>query len=105
MRHALFLALLLLSGLEAHARSLEATGNVLLRATARSLDFTSDTTTSSVRDLKQVMAARDDAASFIASRGEIRTAQLQAALDTLREQLPEAREASDEALALAILAR
>lgn len=104
MHKILILALLLLPVLETQAQSLEATGNVLLRATARSLDFTSDTTTSSVRDLKQVMAARDDAASFVASQGEIRTAQLQAALNTLREQLPEARGASDEALALAILA-
>jgi uncharacterized protein (TIGR02448 family) len=104
MRNALILVLLLLPALQTHARSLEGTSNVLLHATARSLDFTSDTTTS-IRDMKLVLAAREDAASFIATDGEIRTAQLQAALNALREQLPAATAVSDEELALAILAR
>ncbi|MNC81681.1 hypothetical protein D3C87_2129530 [compost metagenome] len=48
--------------------------------------------------------ARDDAASYVASRGEIRGAQLEAAFDTLRQRVPEARQASDQDLAEAILA-
>lgn len=105
MRHPLLLAtaLLLASGV-AQARSVEATSDMLVRALDRSLDFTSDTTTS-IRDMKVVVAARDDAASFVASNGAIRGAQLEAALGAIRERLPEARDASDLALAEAILAR
>jgi uncharacterized protein (TIGR02448 family) len=104
MRPLYPLFILLLACSNVQARTLEGTSNMLLRATDRSLNFTSDTTTS-IRDMKLIVAARDDAASFIASDGAIRTAQLEAALRSLREQLPEAREASDEALAQAILAR
>ena len=42
--------------------------------------------------------------AFLASAGEVRGAQLEAAFATLREQLPEARAASDQQLAEAILA-
>lgn len=56
-------------------------------------------------DDKVVLQAREDAASFVASNGRIRGAQLEAALRHLREQDPEAREASDMQLAQAILAR
>ncbi|MEO4048034.1 DUF2388 domain-containing protein [Pseudomonas sp. CAU 1711] len=87
----------------AQAQTLVATSNILVRALDRSLDFTSDTTTS-IRDMKVVLAARDDAASFVASGGDIRGARLEAAFATLREQLPEARAASDRQLAEAILA-
>ena len=104
MRPIFSLLILLMACSSVHARTLEGTSNMLLRATDRTLNFTSDTTTS-VRDMKLVIAARDDAASFIASDGDIRTAQFEAALRSLREQLPAAREASDEALAQAILAR
>ena len=79
-----------------------ATSNIIVRALDRSIDFTSDTTTS-VRDMKVVTEARD-AASFVASDGAIRGAQLEAAMRTLRSRLPEAREASDQVLAEAILA-
>lgn len=105
MRHPLLLAtaLLLASGI-AQARSVEATSDMVVRALDRSLDFTSDTTTS-IRDMKVVVAARDDAASFVASNGAIRGAQLEAAFGAIREKLPEARDASDLALAEAILAR
>jgi uncharacterized protein (TIGR02448 family) len=75
-----------------------------VRALDRSLDFTSDTTTS-IRDMKVVIAAREDAASYVASNGAIRGARLEAAFSALRSQLPEARLASDQALAEAILAR
>ncbi|WP_137886044.1 DUF2388 domain-containing protein [Pseudomonas sp. 2FE] len=96
------LALLIATG-TAQAQTLVATSNVIIRAVERTLDFSSDTTTS-IRDSKLVLEARDDAASFVASQGAIRGAQLQAAFDTLRARVPEARDASDQALAEAILA-
>ena len=96
------IALALFAG-AAQAQTLKATSNMLLNATNRTLDFTSDTTTS-IRDMKLVIAARDDAASFVASNGAIRGAQLEAAFDTLRTRVPEARDASDQTLAEAILA-
>lgn len=58
----------------------------------------------SFSDDKVVLAARDDAASFVASDGEIRGVYLEAALVHLRERLPAARDASDTELARAILA-
>ena len=87
----------------AHAQSVVATSNIIVRALDRSLDFTSDTTTS-IRDMKVVAAAREDAASFVASEGAIRGVQLEAAMQLLRERLPAARQADDLALAEAILA-
>ncbi|MHA6198224.1 DUF2388 domain-containing protein [Pseudomonas wadenswilerensis] len=87
----------------AQAHTLVATSNIIVRAFGRSIDFTSDTTTS-IRDSKVVREARDDAASFVASDGDIRGAQLEAAFDTLRQRVPEARQASDQVLAEAILA-
>jgi len=53
---------------------------------------------------KVVLQARDDAASFVASDGRIRGAQLEAALRHLRERNADARRASDLQLAMAILA-
>ena len=53
---------------------------------------------------KVVLQARDDAASFVASDGRIRGAQLEAALRHLRESDAGARRASDMQLAKAILA-
>ena len=55
-------------------------------------------------DDKVVLQARDDAASFVASDGRIRGAQLEAALRHLRERDAGARRASDMQLAQAILA-
>ncbi|BBP86239.1 MULTISPECIES: DUF2388 domain-containing protein [Pseudomonas] len=95
-------ALTLVAG-AVQAQTLVATSNIIVRAFGRSIDFTSDTTTS-IRDMKVIREARDDAASFVASAGDIRGVQLEAAFSTLRERLPEARDASDEALAQAILA-
>ena len=60
---------------------------------------------SSSGDDKVVLQARDDAASFVASEGRIRGAQLEAALRALRERHPDMRRASDMQLAQAILAR
>ncbi|GAC1034018.1 DUF2388 domain-containing protein [Pseudomonas sp. No.21] len=95
-------ALTLVAG-AVQAQTLVATSNIIVRAFGRSIDFTSDTTTS-IRDMKVIREARDDAASFVASAGDIRGVQLEAAFNTLRERLPEARDASDETLAQAILA-
>ena len=53
---------------------------------------------------KVVLQARDDAASFVASDGRIRGAQLEAALRHLREHNASAQRASDMQLAQAILA-
>jgi uncharacterized protein (TIGR02448 family) len=60
---------------------------------------------SSSGDDKVVLRARDDAASFVASDGRIRSARLQSALRHLREHDAASRQASDRQLALAILAR
>ncbi|NHN79053.1 DUF2388 domain-containing protein [Azotobacter chroococcum] len=104
MRHSLLAITLLLLSATTQAQTLKATSNIVVRALDRTVDFTSDTTTS-IRDMKVVIEAHDDAASFVASAGEIRGAQLEAALGAIRERLPETREASDQALAEAILAR
>jgi uncharacterized protein (TIGR02448 family) len=85
------------------AQTLKATSYMIIRAVDRTLDFTSDTTTS-IRDSKIITQAKDDAASYVASNGDIRGAQLEAAFDTLRQRVPEARDASDQVLAEAILA-
>ncbi|MBD3737932.1 DUF2388 domain-containing protein [Pseudomonas sp. S5(2021)] len=98
------LAIALLAGAaQAQAQTLVATSNIVVKALDRSIDFTSDTTTS-IRDMKVVSEARDDAASFVASAGAVRGAQLEAAFGSLRERFAEAREASDLQLAEAILA-
>lgn len=96
------LGMLLMADL-AQAQTVVATSNIIVRAFGRSIDFTSDTTTS-IRDSKVVQLARDDAASYVASNGDIHGARLDAAFDTLRSRVPEARTASDQTLAEAILA-
>lgn len=53
---------------------------------------------------KVVREAREDAAGFVASDGRLRSARLEAALRSLRERDPEARQASDLQLARKILA-
>ena len=65
----------------------------------------SNSSGSSSGDDKVVLAARDDAAAFVASEGQIRGARLQAALVHLREQDAAARQVSDLVLARALLAR
>ena len=96
------LGLLLLADV-AQAQTVVQTSNIIVRAFARTNDFTSDTTTS-IRDSKVVREAHDDAATFVASQGDIRGVQLEAAFSTLRDRVPEARNASDQDLAEAILA-
>lgn len=87
----------------AQAQTLVQTSNIIVRAFGRTIDFTSDTTTS-IRDSKVVREAHDDAATFVASEGSIRGVQLESAFNTLRQRVPEARTASDQVLAEAILA-
>jgi len=87
----------------AQAQTLVATSNIVVRALDRSINFTSDVT-SRISDMKVVVEAREDAASFVASAGEIRGAHLEAAIGTLRSELPAARNTSDLQLAEAILA-
>jgi uncharacterized protein (TIGR02448 family) len=53
-------------------------------------------------DNKLILAARDDAAAFLASNGQLRGAQLESALAYLRQTQPKLR-ASDLELAQAIL--
>lgn len=64
---------------------------------------TTASTYSTVKDDKQVIAARDDASAFIASAGEIRGANLEAALRQMREAEPSLQARSDEELALRLL--
>ena len=96
------LGLLLLADV-AQAQTVVQTSNIIVRAFGRTIDFPSDTTTS-IRDSKVVREAHDDAATFVASQGDIRGVQLEAAFSTLRDRVPEARNASDQDLAEAILA-
>lgn len=105
MRSSLIVAtlgLLLLADV-AQAQTVVQTSNIIVRAFGRTIDFTSDTTTS-IRDSKVVREAHDDAATFVASQGDIRGVQLESAFNTLRDRVPEARNASDQVLAEAILA-
>ncbi|MBK5010135.1 DUF2388 domain-containing protein [Pseudomonas sp. S60] len=86
----------------AQASSFIVTTDSVVGAVAASTDATSDAT-SSLRDDKVVQAARDDAASFVASQGDIRGAKLESALLHIRSQMPDLQ-ASDAQLAQAILA-
>lgn len=88
----------------AQAQTLVATSNIVVNALDRSINFTSDVT-SRISDMKVVSEARDEAAGFVASAGEIRGARLEAAFGGLRSAFPEARQASDQALAELILAQ
>ena len=85
-----------------YASSLAVTTDSLVGALSATADATSDAS-SSLRDSKLVRAARDDAASFVASEGAIRGARLEAALAHIRTQAPQLQ-ASDLQLAEAILA-
>ncbi len=95
-------ALLLALASTAHATSFIVTTDSLVGALKASSDATSDVT-SSFRDDKVVRAARDDAASFVASNGDIRGVKLESAFAHIRQQLP-TLQASDAQLAQAILA-
>ncbi len=94
-------ALISLSPL-ASATSLVGTTDMIGRALVSTTEGISDLS-SSLKDDKIVLAAREDAASFVASQGEIRGARLHAALQHIRTQAPQLN-ASDLQLAEAILA-
>ena len=99
LRSVLFL--LLLAGLPAAVSASSFAGTSAGAASAGS----SASSGSTSGDDKVILQARDDAAAFVATDGRIRSAQLEAALRHLRERDASAREASDLALARALLAR
>jgi uncharacterized protein (TIGR02448 family) len=94
-------AALLAVAANASATSFIVTTDSIVGALKASSDATSDVT-SSFRDDKIVLAARDDAASFVASQGDIRGVKLESALHHIRHQAPQL-EATDAQLAQAIL--
>ena len=73
-------------------------------AGASSAGSSASSNSTSGGDRKLVREAREDAAGFIASEGQVRSARLEAALQAMRERDPDARQASDLELARAILA-
>ncbi|BAO59462.1 DUF2388 domain-containing protein [Pseudomonas protegens] len=95
-------AALLALAANAHATSLIVTTDAIVGALKATTDATSDAT-SSLRDNKIVRAARDDAASFVATDGAIRGVKLESAFAHIRQQAPQLQ-ASDAQLAQAILA-
>ncbi len=95
-------ALLLTAATAANATSFVVTTDTLVRVVDASTNATSDVT-SSFKDDKIVLAARDDAASFVGSAGDIRGAQLESAFQHIRQTVPNLQ-ASDADLAQAILA-
>lgn len=99
---SLFAATLLATG-TASAASFTGTTDMVAGGLTNTVDATSDMT-SSLRDDKLVVEAREDAARFIATAGEQRGARLEAALAHIRSQAPDLS-GSDLELAEAILAR
>lgn len=94
-------AALFAAATSASATSLVATTDAIGRALVGTGNVTSDIS-SSWGDDKVVLAARDDAASFVASEGQLRGAHLEAALQHIRQVAPQLQ-ASDAQLAQAIL--
>lgn len=78
--------------------------DITTKAFARSLDFTSDTTTTTRDKFKLVQAAKNDAAAYVASNGEIQGPYLTKALAFIRSEFPQANSLDDIELAKAILA-
>ncbi|MDU8502578.1 DUF2388 domain-containing protein [Pseudomonas syringae] len=95
-------AFLLTTAAGANASSFIVTTDAVVDAVNASTRATSNIS-SSLKDDKIVLAARDDAASFVASSGDIRSARLEGALQHIRQVLPELQ-ATDSQLAQAILA-
>ncbi|SDU34684.1 conserverd hypothetical protein [Pseudomonas pohangensis] len=93
--------LLALSSAQAGATSFVVTTDWLSDATGSTSDATSSSTKDD--DEKIVRAAKDDAASYVASQGQIRGAHLEAAVNLIRSKQPQLQ-ASDMQLAEAILA-
>jgi uncharacterized protein (TIGR02448 family) len=94
-------AALLALATSASATSFVVTTDAVVGALKATSDATSDVT-SSFNDDKIVLAAREDAASFVASNGDIRGARLEAAFKHIRGLQPQLA-ASDLQLAQAIL--
>lgn len=94
-------AALLAVAANASATSFIVTTDSIVGALKATSDATSDVT-SSFRDDKIVLAARDDAASFVASEGDIRGVKLESAFEHIRHQAPQLN-ATDAQLAQAIL--
>lgn len=78
--------------------------NITTRAFGRSVDFISDTTTSTRDKFKLVQAARSDAAAYVASEGKIQGPYLTKAFEIIRAEYPYAKDMSDIELAEAVLA-
>lgn len=97
-RSLLLAGLLLLAVPAAHASSFAGT------TAGASSAGSSASSGSTSGDDKQMAQAREDAAGFLASDGQIRSARLEEALRTLRERDPAAQQASDLELARKILA-
>ncbi|WP_268798616.1 DUF2388 domain-containing protein [Pseudomonas huanghezhanensis] len=95
-------AALLIAATSASASSFYVTTDTLVRAIDASSNATSNIS-SSFKDDKIVLAARDDAASFVATKGDIRSAQLEGAFQHIRATSPQIN-ATDAQLAQAILA-
>lgn len=83
---------------EAHATSFVISTDITMSLTLSS----SKGTSGSFKDDKIVLAAKDDAAAFVASDGDIRGAQMEAALTRIRSLLP-GQSYTDLQLAKAIL--
>ncbi|AKC87764.1 DUF2388 domain-containing protein [Pseudoxanthomonas suwonensis] len=98
-------ALVLLCALAPNALAGSFAGTSAGTSAGASSAGTSASSNSTSGDDKLVREAREDAAGFVASEGQVRTARLEAALRVMRERDAAAREASDLALARAILAR
>jgi uncharacterized protein (TIGR02448 family) len=92
---------LLAAATSASASSFVVTTDAVVRAVDASTNATSNIS-SSFKDDKIVRAARDDAASFVASAGEIRGVQLEGAFQHIRQLAPQL-DATDAQLAQAIL--
>lgn len=86
----------------ASAGSITGTIDAIGASLVNTVEGTSDIT-SNLGDDKLVLDARDDAARFVASNGDARGAQLEAALKHIRTEAP-TLQASDLQLASAILA-
>jgi uncharacterized protein (TIGR02448 family) len=95
-------AALLVAATGAHASSFVVTTDTLVRAMDASSNATSKISSSFHND-KIVLEARDDAASFVASNGDIRGPHLDGAFEHIRQLTP-GLQATDAQLAQAILA-
>ena len=98
----LSVAALLAVAANSHATSFIVTTDAVVNALKATSDATTDVVSSSFKDNKIVLAARDDAASFVATEGAIRGVKLESALDYIRHQAPQLN-ATDAQLAQAIL--